>query len=60
VEKIVIVTSQPEPDDGLLTLLNAFFPDCEIQIVFRKVETPEQCQADSFSGPFMTETMGRA
>jgi hypothetical protein len=56
----VIVTSQPEPDDVLLTWLNALFPDCEIQIVFRRVETFEECQADSFSGPFMTDTIGRA
>lgn len=59
-DKIVIVTSQPEPDEGLLASLNALFPDCEIQIVFRRVETFEQCQADSFSGPFMTDTTGRA
>jgi hypothetical protein len=59
-EKIVIVTSQPEPDDGLLALLNALFPDCEIQIVFRRVENFEKCEADSFSRPFMTDTTGRA
>lgn len=59
-EKIVIVTSQPEPDDGLLASLNALFPECEVHVVFRRVETFEQCQADSFSGPFMTDTTGRA
>jgi hypothetical protein len=59
-EKIVIVTSQPEPDDGLLTWLNALFPDCKVQIVFRRVETSEQCQADFLSGPFITDTIGRA
>ena len=59
-EKIVIVTSQPEPDYGLLALLNALFPECEVQIVFKRVETSDQYQADSFSGPVITETMGRA
>jgi len=59
-EKIVIVTSQPKPNVGLLASLNTLFPDCEIQIVFREVETSEQCQADSFSGPFTTDTTRRA
>ena len=38
-DKIVIVTNRPEPDRGLLASLNTLFPDCEIQIVFKKVET---------------------
>lgn len=59
-KKIVLITSQPEPDDVLLTWLSALFPYSEIQIVFKKVENPEQCQADSFSGPFMTDTIGWA
>ena len=58
-EKIVIVTSQPEHNYGLLASLNKLFPDCEVQIVFRKVEISEQSQADSLSGPSLTETMVR-
>ncbi|MBW1676321.1 MAG: hypothetical protein JRF30_03495 [Deltaproteobacteria bacterium] len=55
-EKIVIVTSQPKPDYGLLELVSTAFPDCEIQIVFRGIETFEQFQANCFSGPFTTDT----
>ena len=47
-EKIVIVTSQPEPDYGLLASLNALFPDCEIQIVFKKNETVAEYFASCF------------
>lgn len=43
-KKIVIKTSQPDPDYSLIALLKALFPDCEIQIVFKEVETFEKCQ----------------
>jgi hypothetical protein len=59
-KKIVIVSSQQEPDYSLLALINMFFPDCEIQIVLSEVEAFEQCQADSSSGLFTTDTIGRA
>ena len=59
-DKIVIVTNKPEPDYGLLAMLNTLFPDCEIRIVPRGVETCEEGLAGSSSGPFMTDTMGRA
>jgi hypothetical protein len=59
-ERIVVVASQPEPDPTLLALVSAAFPECEIHIVFRGVESFEQCRADSFSGPFKTETIQRA
>jgi hypothetical protein len=58
VERIVIVTSQPEPDRTLLALVSAAFPECEIHIVFRGVETFEQSLADSSSGLPMTDTIG--
>ena len=40
-DKIVIVTNRPEPDRGLLASLNTLFPECEVQIVFKEVETFE-------------------
>ena len=43
-KKIVIKTSRPEPDFSLIALLKALFPDCEIHIVFKEVETFEKCQ----------------
>ncbi|MEA3416984.1 MAG: hypothetical protein U9R02_12665 [Thermodesulfobacteriota bacterium] len=49
-KKIVIVTSQPEPDYALLASLNTLFPECEVQIVFKKCETvakyPASCSSD--------------
>ena len=38
-EKIVIVTSKPEPDYGLLRLLNVLFPECEMRIILGEIET---------------------
>ncbi len=38
-KKIVIKTNRPEPDRSLLASLNTLFPECEIQIVFKKSET---------------------
>ena len=48
--KIVIVTNRPEPDSDLLASLNILFPDCEIQIVFKEVETFEDCPASGQPG----------
>ena len=49
-KKIVIVTSRPEPDHGLLASLNTLFPECEVQVVFKKRETvaqyPASCSSD--------------
>jgi len=49
-KKIVIVTDRPEPDRSLLASLNTLFPECEVQIVFKKGETvaqyPASCSSD--------------
>ena len=49
-DKIVIVTNRPEPDRGLLASLNTLFPECEVQIVFKKSKTvaqyPASCSSD--------------
>ena len=37
-KKIVIKTSRPGPDYGLIASLNTLFPDCEIQIVTERAE----------------------
>ena len=44
-KKIVIVTSRPEPDRNLLASLNTLFPECEVQVVFKKSETVAQYPA---------------
>jgi len=50
VKKIVIVTNRPEPDRALLASLNRVFPECEVQIVFKKSKTvaqyPASCSSD--------------
>jgi hypothetical protein len=51
--KIVIVTNRPEPDHGLLASLNTLFPECEVQIVFKKRETVTQYPASCSSDPLM-------
>jgi hypothetical protein len=59
-EKIMIVTSQLKSEDGLLALVKELFPECEIQIVFKRADTSEQFQVTSFSGPVINKIMGRA
>ena len=43
VERIVLISSNPEPDYVLLAWLKTLFPDCEIHIDFRKAEAFEEC-----------------
>jgi len=38
-KKIVIVSSEPEPDECLLELVKTLFPDCEICVVSGMAET---------------------
>ena len=45
-EKIVILTEQPEPDQDLVVWLHELFPDCEIQIVFKGTEAFGDYPAD--------------
>ena len=58
VKKIVIVTNKPEPDYGLFGLLNTLFPECEIHVVPRRVETFKDCMAGCSSDPFKGHTIG--
>ena len=60
VKKIVIVTNKPEPDYGLFGLLNTLFPECEIHVVPRRVETFKDCMAGCSSDPFRCHTIGGA
>ena len=46
-EKIVIVTNGSENDHGMIELLKALFPECEIRIVSRKGESYEDCPKSS-------------
>lgn len=55
-KKIVIVTSRSEPDHSLLASLNTLFPECEVQVVFKKSETVAKHPATCSSDRFMTHT----
>jgi len=55
-KKIVIVTSRPEPDRALLASLNTLFPECEVQIVFKKSKTVAQYPASCSSDRLMAHT----
>lgn len=55
-DKIVIVTSQPEPDYGLIELLNTVFPDCEVRVVFSATEALEKVT----TGPCCISKEGRS
>jgi len=54
VKKIVIVTNRPEPDRALLASLNRVFPECEVQIVFKKSKTVAEYPASCSSGSLMS------
>ena len=55
-KKIVIVSSRPEPDHGLLASLNTLFPECEVQIVFKNNETLAEYPANCTSDRLMAHT----
>ena len=55
-KKIVIVTSRPEPDHGLVAALNTLFPECEVQIVFKKSKTVTEYPASCSSDRLMAHT----
>ena len=59
VDKIVIVTDKPGPDKFLPVLLNTLFPDCEIDIVSRGVETFEEDLDGCSHGTLTTDTTWR-
>ena len=41
-DKIVILTSQTEPDNSLIKLLNRVFPDCEVHVASSINEAPQE------------------
>ena len=55
-DKIVIVTSQPEPGYGLIELLITVFPDCEVRVAFSATEALEEIA----TGPCCLSKDGRS
>jgi hypothetical protein len=58
VKKIVVVTNGTDKDRGLIELLNALFPECEIRTVSLNREGLETCPNDSLSGRSKTDARG--
>lgn len=56
-KRIVILSSKPKPDEYLLELVQTLFPDCEICFVSGMGAMLAQCQAHSFLGLEMTDTI---
>ncbi len=59
-KKIVIVTNESGPDQGLLGLLYATFPDCEVSIVSKQVETIGEFPVDRPTGRYNGHRIGTA
>ena len=59
-KKIVIISNKPEPDYGLPGLLNTLFPECEIHVAPKRVETFKDCMTGCFSDPFKGHTIREA
>ena len=53
-ERIVIVTDGSENDHGMIELLKAMFPECEIQTVPHTGENPVDYPKDSFGDSITT------
>lgn len=49
-EKIVIISKQEDCNHGLIALINALFPECEISIVFSDMEGTDAYPDESLSG----------
>lgn len=54
-DKIVIMTSRPEPDPLLLELVNTLFPDCDIHIMYKGFDLCKQELSGSSSEPFKSD-----
>jgi len=46
-EKIVIFSSQPKKEIGLLSLVKALFPECEIEVRSKLQREPRKCSDSS-------------
>lgn len=59
-DKIVIITGEPEGKSNLVMLLNSLFPDCNIEIAAISAESEEENATPSCSLPLQPSKMGRA
>jgi hypothetical protein len=59
-DRIVIVTEQPEGRYNLALFLRSLFPDCDIEIVPAGVDSNEENATSSYSSLLKPQKMGRA
>ena len=57
-EKIVIISKQEDCNHGLIALINALFPECEISIVFSDMEGTDAYPDESLSELALTDARG--
>ncbi|UCF83021.1 MAG: hypothetical protein JSV50_17835 [Desulfobacteraceae bacterium] len=57
-EKIVISSSQPKKEIGLLSLVKALFPECEIEVRSKPQREPPNC-SDSSHVQLRVEATGK-
>ena len=57
-EKIVIISKQEDCNNGLIALISALFPECEISIVFSDMEGTDAYPDESLSEFPLTDAKG--
>lgn len=57
-EKIVIISKQEDCNHGLIALINALFPECEISIVFSDMEGTDAYRDESLSELALSDARG--
>jgi hypothetical protein len=55
-DKIVIVTRYPDPDHPMIRCLSMLFPECELRVVSKEVETSCEGPGGCSFGPFTSNT----
>ena len=57
-EKIVIISKQEDCNHGLIALINALFPECDISIIFSDMEGTDAYPDESLSEFPLTDAKG--
>ena len=57
-KKTVIISKQEDCNHGLIALINALFPECEISIVFSDMEGTDAYPDESLSELALTDARG--
>ena len=57
-EKVVIISKEKDCNHGLIALINALFPECEISIVFSDMEGTDAYPDESLSELALSDARG--